>query len=140
MQEPTHIRKALVLGGLVFSFVGLFWLLSLSYHPPEYLLRFGFISAVMAVMGAFIVSWAVAVAYLARRWNWSPRTCGLAGLVFVVPAAYFFLVSDSPHVMSVCGLLLGSSSLTGNLCRHLAYPQLSDDEFVSQPPPSLLPK
>jgi hypothetical protein len=140
MQEPTHIRKTLVIGGLVFSFVGLCWLLSLSYHPPGYLLRFGFISAVLAVMAAFIFSWAVTIAYLARRRSWSPRTCELAGLVFVVPAAYFFLVSDSPRVMVICGLLLGPASLTGNLCRHLAFPQLSDDEFASQSPPRLFPK
>ena len=142
MQEPTHIRKALVLGSVLFSFVGLCWLLSLSYHPPGYILRFGFISAVLAVMGAFIYSWAVTVAYLARRWGWTPRTCGLAGLVFLVPAAYF-AISDSPHFMGICAILLGQSSLTGYLCRHLAYPQLTDEEFAAQPsgrPPSLFPK
>ena len=140
MQELTHIRKALVLGTLSFSFVGLCWLLSLSYHPPGYFIRFGFISTVLTVMGAFICSWAVTVAYLARRWSLAPRTCGLAGLVFVVPAAYFLLISDSSHFLGICGLLLGPSGLTGYLCRHLAYPQLSDEEFVAQPPPSLFPK
>jgi hypothetical protein len=139
MQEPTHIRKGLVLGGVAFSFVGLCWLLSLSYHPPEYLLRFGFISAVLSMIGAFSYSWAVTVAYLARRWSWAPRTCGLAGLVFLIPAAYF-LISNSLHFMGICAILLGPSSLTGYLCRHLAYPQLSDDEFAAQPPPSLFPK
>ncbi len=84
-----------MLGSLLFSFVGLCWLLSLSYHPPGYLLRFGFISAVLAVMGAFNYSWAITVAYVARRWSWTPRTCGLAGVVFLVPAAYF-AISDSP--------------------------------------------
>lgn len=140
MQEPSHTRKALVLGYVVFSFVALCWLISLSYHPLGYILRIGFICAVLSVMGAFMFSWAVVIAYLARRWGWAPRTCGLAGLIFLLPAAYFF-ISDSPRSMGICALLLGPSSLVGYMCRHLAYPQLTDEEFATpQPPPSLFPK
>ena len=140
MREPSHTRKALILGGLIFSVVGLCWLLSLSYKPYGFLPRVGFISAVLSTMGGFSFCWALIVVYFAHKFGWSPRACSLAGLVFLIPAGYFW-ISDAPNFMSICALLLGPSSLTGVACRHLAYPQLTDEEFSApQPPPTLFPK
>jgi hypothetical protein len=137
MQEPSHIRKALVLGGLIFSFVGLCWLLSLPYKPDGFLPRIGLLSAALSTLGGFIFCWAATFAYFAPKLSSSPRTCYLAGLVFLIPLAYFWIF-DFPHFWSILGLSLGSFSLTGYACRHLAYPQLTDEEFSALPPPPSL--
>jgi len=140
MQEPSHIRKALAVGGLIFSLVGLCWLLSLPYKPYGFLPRIGYLSAVLSTLGGFSSCSAAAFAYFARKFRWSPRACNLAGLVFLIPLAYFW-ISDVPHFWSVLGLLLCPSGLTGYACRHLAYPELSDEEFSApQPPPTLFQK
>ena len=140
MQEPSHIRKAMVVGGFIFSFVGLCWLLSPASKPYGFLPLAGYISAVLSTMGAFGSCSAAIFAYFARKLGWSPRACHLAGLVFLIPLAYCW-ISDFPHFMSILGLLLGPSSLTGYACRHLAYPQLTDEEFSApQPPPTLFQK
>jgi hypothetical protein len=140
MQEPSHIRKVLVVGGLIFSVVGLCWLLLPANKPYGFLPRIGLMSAVLSTLGGFIFCWATAFAYYARKFGWSPRTCNLAGLVFLIPAA-FFCISDLPDFLPICAMLLGPSSITGYACRHLAYPKLTDEEFAAlQPPPTLFPK
>ena len=141
MREPSTVRKIQVLGGLLVSFSGLFWLLSLPYRPDTYLPRIGFISAVFCTMGTIIFFWAAIFAYLARKWSWSPRSCGLAGLVFLIPALYFYFLSNNPRSWTIGALLITQTSLTGYVCRRLAYHQLTDEQFSTpQPPPSLFPK
>jgi|SRR5580704_3739187 hypothetical protein len=138
MEEPSRIRKGLVLAGLIFSFVGLCWLL--PNKPYGFLPRIGYISAVLSTLGGFGSCSAATFAYFARKLSWSPRACHLAGLVFLIPAGYFW-ISDPAHFMSICALLLCPAGLTGYASRHLAYPQLTDEEFAAlQPPPTLFPK
>ena len=140
MLESSINRKVLMLGGLIVSTGGLFWLLTLPYKPDGYLPRVGFISAVFCTMGTLIFSWAAIFAYLVRKWSWSPRSCGLAGLVFVIPAVYFYL-SNNPRSWSIGAILITQSSLTGYVCRRIAFPRLTDEQFSTpQPPPSLFPK
>jgi hypothetical protein len=140
MEKVSATRKALVVTGLILSFFGLCWLLSLSVRPDGFVSRLGFVSAVLSVLGGLICCWAMTFAYFAQKLGWSPRTCSFAGLVFLIPAGYFW-VSNDPRSMSICALLLGPASLTGVACRRLAYPLLSDEEFSApQPPPTLFPK
>jgi len=141
MLEASISRKVLMLGGLIASTCSLFWLLTLPYKPDAYLPRIGFISAVFCTMGTLIFCWAAIFAHLARKWSWSPRSCALSGLVFFIPAAYFYLLSNNPRSWSIGALLITQASLTGYVCRRIAFPQLTDEQFsTSQPPPSLFPK
>jgi hypothetical protein len=130
MEEPSRVRKALVVGGLICSFAGLCWLLSHPDKPYTWLLpRIGFASAVLSTLGGFIFCWATTFAYFARKLGWSPRACHSVGLVFLIPAAYFS-ISDFPNFMLICALLLGQASLPGYACRRLAYPQLTDEDSL----------
>jgi hypothetical protein len=141
MLEPLISRKVLILGCLIASTCSLFWLLTLPYKPAAYLLRIGFISAVFCTMGTLIFCWAAIFAYLVRKWSWSPRSCRLAGLVFLIPALYFFFLSNNRRSWSIGAILITQMSLTGYVCRRIAFPQLTDEQFsIPLPPPSLFPK
>lgn len=128
-------RKIAVVAGIVVSFSALLWLVSFSGKPPEILAQIGFVCAVMCASASLVFSWAALLAYVARRRHWSPRACYLAGLSIValllVPS-YF----AGGRVQRVDIFLIGLlPTLTGYLCRKLAYPELSDEEASAPEPP-----
>src|SRR4029077_3157509 len=140
MREPSISRKVQISSGLIVSFSGEFWFFSQRYEPHAFLPTIGFLSAVLCAMGALIYFWAAIFAYLVRKWDWSPRSCGLAGLVFVIPTFYFFFFATA-GLKSIGWLLFLQANLSMYLCRRIAFPQLTDEQFSApQPPPSLFPK
>jgi hypothetical protein len=139
MQEPPFSRKVQVVTGFFVSFAGLFWLLSLPYKPHEILPRLEFIAATICAAGSLIFFCAASFAYAIRKRKWSPRSCRWAGLLFAVPGA--FLLFTSAQFFSAGGVLIGLASLTGYVCRRLAFPELTDEQaYAPEPPPSLFPK
>jgi hypothetical protein len=139
MQEPSFSRKVLVVAGFFVSFAGLFWLLSLPYKPHEILPRLGFMAATTCTAGSLIFSWAAFFAHVVRKRKWSPRSCIWAGLLFAVPGV--FLLFTNAQFFSVGGVLIGLVSLTGYICRRLAFPELTDEQASApEPPPSLFPE
>ena len=146
MQEPTVGRWALNVAGFFVSLAGFLWFVSTPYRPPEILPRLGFLAAGFCAAGALIFFWAASFAYLARNRKWSPRSCIWAGLLFAVPGACLsiagaFIDSTSPRFLSVGGLLFLMLFPTGNICRRLAYPELTDEQaYAPGPPPSLFPR
>jgi len=141
MTEPSIQRKIAVVGGIFISFSALLWLLSLSEKPPEIFPRLGFVSATLCASASLVFSWAALIAYVARRRHWSPRACYQAGLSIVAVLLVLAYFADGHVGRAGIALLSFLSTLTGYLCRKLAYPELSDEEASAPAPPlSLFPK
>lgn len=124
------------------SSFALFWLLSPSARPSDFLPHIGFVCAVYCAMGSLILSWSVSFAYLARQRNWSPRTClkvgwplAAAGFLLV-----FFFFADAPRLSFFGSMLACSATFGGYITRRLVYPELTDEEAISQKPLTLFPK
>lgn len=128
-------RKIAVVGGIFVSFSALLWLVSLPEKPPEILPRVGFVSAAVCASASLVFSWAALIAYVARRRNWSPRACYLAGGLSIVAVLFVLAYFADGHGGRAAGLLGGLSTLTAYLCRKLAYPELSDEEASAPEPP-----
>jgi hypothetical protein len=140
MTELSTGRKIGVIGGLFVSGLALSWLFSMPVKPPQVFPRLGFVCAIFCAMGLFIFCWSASVAYVARKRNWSPRVCHLAGLLFVIPGGLLIFFSSSPS-LSGPAFLVPWMTFGGYLCRKLAYPELSDEEASApEPPLSLFPK
>ncbi len=126
--------------GLVCSLSALFWLVSWTARPTDFLSRLGWVSAGLCAEGAFVFLSAACFAHVARQRNWSAKRCHLSGFLIVVPGTLFLA---GPHAnfylwwSFVCGL----PPITGYICRKLAYPEMTDEEaFAPEAPLSLFPK
>jgi hypothetical protein len=140
MTELSTGRKLGVIGGFFVSSLALSWLLSFPVKPPQVFPRLGFACATLCAIGLFIFCWSAAVAYVARKRNWSPRVCYMAGLLFAIPGSLLFFLSNAPTSIAPA-FLVPFMTLGGYLSRKLAYPELSDEEASAlEPPLSLFPK
>ena len=141
MTKPTLNGKLALVAVFFFcvSSFALFWLVSTFARPHNTLGRVGFLCTVLCAMGALILSWSIAAAYLARIRNWSSRTCMKAGLPLAAIGILLFIFARGPQ-WNLGALLANSSLLAGYIVRRLVYPELTDEEAVSQKPLTLFPK
>ncbi len=140
VKEPTSGQKIGVVAGLLVGASGLIWILSQA-KPPDVLGRLGMACALLGVSAVFAASWAAIMAHVAQMRNWSPRGCYFAGglsLVFVGSLGFFL---GNPPIRSEAYFLIILANFAGYITRKLAYPELTDEEATSPPPPlSLFPK
>lgn len=141
MTKPTLTGKLALIAVffLLVSSFALFWLVSIFARPDSMLGRTGFLCTVLCVLGVVVFSWSFSVAYLAQIRNWSSQTCMKAGLPFVAVGILLLIFARGSH--SNLGVLLANSSiLAGYIVRRLVYPELTDEEAVSQRPLTLFPR
>ena len=141
MYQPSIYRTVPTLAGFILSICGLFWLLMLLDKPDALVSRIGYGSAILCLLGVFITCWGAIFAFLVRKLGWSPRSCGMAGLVLWIPAIYFYVVSSKSGSWSIGSLFISTSWAAGYVCRRFAFRQLTDEELSApHPPPSLFHK
>jgi hypothetical protein len=143
MKEPTFGDKAAALLGVVGGAAGFVWLTALPEKPPtsQIILRFGFIAAFFSCLWLVTLCWAECFAHVARKKNWSPRGCVLAGVPFLVAGVLFFLLGNSQSFYVAGGLLFIQSLFAVGYARRLVFPGLSPEQAAApMPPPSLFSK
>src|SRR6202030_3708127 len=139
MVKTTMSAKFLPVAGFLVSFFAFFWLALLPIGSYSILWRLGFVAAALCAMGSITFCWAALAAFLAREWNWSPRTCMRAGWPFI-PLALIAGVAGS-QFWRAAGLLATNSLFAGLLCRRFVYPEMTDEQAAApEPPLSLFPK
>jgi hypothetical protein len=141
MTKPTLNGKLALVAVLLFFISGsaLFWLVSFG-KPHDMLPRLGFLCAVFCVMGSLIVSWSVCFARMAQKRGWSSQTCMKSGLPFVIAGLVLFVVGGDRLASQIGSLLACNSIFAGFITRRLVYPDLTDEEAISQKPLSLFPR
>ena len=122
------------------SSFALFWLVSIFARPHNILGRVGFLSTVLCALGALVLSWSVSAAYVARIRNWSSLTCMKAGLPLAAIGILLFFLETNRGLAGIGPLLTSSSILAGYIVRRIVYPELTDEEAVSQKPLTLFPR
>jgi hypothetical protein len=122
------------------SSFGLFWLLVLSARPYDILPRLGFLCVVFCALGALVLSWSVSFAYLARKRNWSPRTCLKAGWPFAAIGLLLFFFAGGARLGNLGTMLVCSATFVGYISGRLAYPELSNEQLAAPKPLTLFPK
>jgi hypothetical protein len=138
MQAASVGPKALVIGGFIIAFYGLFWLLSLRNVEFGFVDRLGRACAMLAAMGVVVYSWAVLAADIVRKRSWSAKACGAAGLTLMVPLVIAGLMF---HREEAIISLLNVSFWSGFLCRRIVHPnEGAEGPFASTRFLSLFPK
>jgi hypothetical protein len=142
MAKPTLNGKLALIAVFFFcvSSFALFWLVSTFARPSDTLGRIGFLCAVLCAMGALVLSWSFFAAYLARIRNWSSVTCMKAGIPLAAIGILLFFLETNRGLAGIGPLLTSSSILAGYIVRRLVYPELTDEEAVSQRPLTLFPR
>lgn len=122
-----------VVSGFLVSGSALAWLSSVNHSYHDLPSRIGFLSALICALGVLIFCYAASAAYLARKFDWSPRTCMKAGFPLLI-LGLLICVFDSrfwPVAVMIC-----TNNLTaGFLCRRLAYPDMTDEQAAAPEPP-----
>jgi len=141
MTKPTLNGKLALVAVffLILSSFALFWLVSNFARPHSMLGRAGFLCTVLCVLGVLVFSWSFSVAYLAETRNWSSQTCMKAGLPLAAVGILLFIFARGSG-WNLGALLANSSILAGYIVRRLVYPELTDQEAVSQKPLTLFPR
>jgi hypothetical protein len=142
MWEPSRTAKVSVAAGFIISAAALVWLLAEPFRGAHFsgLDRLGYACVVLCALGATGVSWAAIVAYIGRRYEWSPAKCGRAALTSYL---LFSGVLWIAHLSTGSGALLVMvlASPIADVCRRLAYPELTHEQLhAAQPPLTLFPK
>jgi Na+/melibiose symporter-like transporter len=133
MTKLSTARMIGAVSGLVISCFALVWLMSLNSRYHDIPSRIGFISAVICALGSLTFCWAASAAYVARKRDWSPRTCRMAGTPLLV-LALIACIADS-HFWRVFLLVATNNAMVGFLCRKLAYPDVTDEQASAPEPP-----
>jgi hypothetical protein len=124
--------------GLLVSYGASFGILALrlpSFPIPS---RLGLLCALICSVGANVFFWARILALVAKKRNWSPRNCQLAGLLVIIPGTILFLAGDVTGAMNV---MLQEVLWTGMLCTRFVYPNsASSGPFERDTPITLFPK
>ena len=142
MTKPSLNGKLALIAVFFFcvSSFALFWLVSIFARPHNILGRVGFLSTVLCALGALVISWSVSAAYVARIRNWSALTCMKAGIPLAAIGILLFFLETNRGLAGIGPLLTSSSILAGYIVRRLVYPELTDEEAVSQKPLTLFPR
>jgi cytochrome bd-type quinol oxidase subunit 2 len=141
MTKPSLTGKLALIAVFFFcvSSFALFWVVSTFARSHDTLGRIGFLCTLLCALGALVLSWSIATAYLARIRNWSSHTCMKAGLPLAAVGILLFISARGPY-WNFGMLLANSSFLAGYIVRRLVYPELTDEEAVSQKPLTLFPR
>jgi hypothetical protein len=138
MSKSGLLRLAGWIGGLLVSYGASFGILALrlpSFPIPS---RLGLLCALICSVGANVFFWARILALVAKKRNWCPRNCQLAGLLVIIPGTILFLAGDVTGAMNV---MLQEVLWTGMLCTRFVYPNsASSGPFERDTPITLFPK
>jgi hypothetical protein len=104
--------------------------------------RIGYVCAFYCALGVGVFCWSAMLAYAGRIRKWSPKTCRLAGLTFLVPFALAFSNLGFTFPVTVfVNIGLTASLCASFICQKLVYPDIKSDELnAPEPPLSLFPK
>jgi hypothetical protein len=142
MSKPMLNGKIALVAVFFFfaSSFALFWLVSTIGRPYNTIGRIGFLCAVFCALGALVLSWSVSFAYLARKRNWSPRTCVKAGWPFAAIGLVLFFFAGGARLWNLGTMLVCSATFVGYISGRLAYPELSNEQLATPKPLTLFPK
>lgn len=140
--EPSLCRKILVLLGLSASLSAMLWFGSSLNNSSGLASHIGFFCAELCVLGCLMFFWSAICAYFVRRWRWSPKSCFIAGLPFLVCGLLLLLFAHAARVQQFGAFVISGNWITvGYVCRRLAFPQLTDEQAAAPTPPlSLFPQ
>jgi len=145
MSKPAVNIWIAFLGALA-SASAVIWTIAMYQRPPHALERSMMWWGTLLASGGLIYCWSTVVGQLSRTRIWSPQwTFLIGGLPFFIVALWFFFFS--PFAFGLVGgirmlLMECLGSISGQLSRKAAYPQLSDKDPLNAdlPPPTLFPK
>lgn len=142
--RPFSFRwVAAAAAGFGFALGAGYWLTTLPLADHRTLAtRSGYVCAFYCALGVGVFCWGAILAYAGRARKWSPKTCRLAGLTFLLPFALVFgtLGYPQPALVFVNQWIIGGV-LTGFVCQRLVYPHVASDELnAPEPPLTLFPK
>jgi hypothetical protein len=139
MSKSGLLRLAGWIGGLLVSYGASFGILALrlpSFPIPS---RLGLLCALICSVGANVFFWARILALVAKKRNWSPRNCQLAGLLVIIPGTILFLAGG--RFTSTTNVLIQDALWTGLLCIRFVYPNfLSLGPYERDTPITMFPK
>jgi hypothetical protein len=94
----------------------------------------------MWFLGVLAIAWAFSFAYVGRNLEWASWTCFFAGLLFAPVTLLLVLGPFSRHqlILPLYALTILLPTLSGLLCRRLAYPHLTDQEANEPESPTTL--
>jgi hypothetical protein len=142
MTKPILNGKVALIAVFFFcvSSFALFWLVSTFARPHNTLRRIGFLCTVLCALGALVLSWSISAAYLARIRNWSSQTCMKVGSPLAAIGILLFFLGANRGLAGIGPMLACNAILAGYIVRRLVYPELTDEEAVSQKPLTLFPR
>jgi hypothetical protein len=136
------VEKIEIMLGLPVSGYVMFSLPHFSPNQPHvFSSEIGVICGLLSSVVVFNFCWAASFAYLTRKRNWSPNACYWVGMPFALLGGALLLVnfysSDGPKPFLPLAIISLSGSTTA-LCRKLAFPSMSPEDFYTVPrPPSI---
>jgi hypothetical protein len=109
--------------------------------PPASAHSFDRLICVLLACALAAYAWAVLMAMLARRLEWSPQRCRAAGYPLLILGMLAHSVEpQAKAVLDIGGLVL-MAEFAGRLCRRLAFPELGwSGKDPEQPPLSINPR
>jgi hypothetical protein len=133
MKEPSIGVKLAVAAGFIMSGGALYWLVKSPPRPREILFRVGWVSAVFCALAVLSFCWAVFVADIAVKRDWSSRTCVRAGIPLSL-LGFFLAILDSRFWPLAC--MMGTINMAvAFFARRLAYPHMTDEQAAAPEPP-----
>jgi hypothetical protein len=101
--------------------------------------RVGLLCAFLCSFGLVMFFWAAGSAYVIHNLGWSYRACRYVGFAFLVPGSVLFL--SQGRALSVANVLTFQIVLSSDICRRIAFPEMSDEEATApEPLPTMFPK
>jgi hypothetical protein len=139
MKAPSTGSAIGVTFGLCVSFAATFSLLSFVSHTSGVMNRVGLLCAFLCSFGLVMFFWAAGSAYVIHNLGWSYRACRYVGFAFLVPGSVLFL--SQGRALSVANVLTFQIVLSSDICRRIAFPEMSDEEATApEPLPTMFPK
>jgi len=106
--------------------------------------RLGWVSVTLSVFALWLFCWSGILAYLAVIYEWSPNRCQKISAPLGFLGVFLFFFANEGHQM-IGILLTAQAGIAGLLCRKMAYPRMTEEEFQdsvrrSHEPPRIFPR
>jgi hypothetical protein len=129
--------KIFTVFGLLVSLYASVWMFVFPQRYTSLGSEMGGLCALFCSSGSLVVCWSAICAYLVRKYNLSPKSCNWAvmpfGLVALpLMAVAFFGQDPSGHLGGAAFFVVTTGSFASTVCRKLAYPTITDKQFMNQ--------
>lgn len=126
--------------GAVLAAVGAYLLFYRSRNLPATAPEFDRPICLVLACVLLAYAWAALMAILARRMQWSPKTCRFAGYPLLAMAAVGIMAGHNDKLFDF-GQWMLLAEATGRLCRRIAFPELGwSGKDADHPPVSIDPR